>query len=98
VLVGSKLDMREEKSVSNYLKEKGESPISTEMGLQMAQNIGAVRYCECSALTQKGVSQIFEEAARAGLRRLSSTENNKDSTKDLVGKRRYSFSKKCLIM
>ena len=53
ILVGTKLDLRDDKETIETLKEKRLSPITYPQGLQMMQEIGAVKYLECSALTQK---------------------------------------------
>lgn len=42
-------------------------PVSYEEGQNMAQEIGAKMYLECSALTQQGLRKVFEEAIRASL-------------------------------
>jgi hypothetical protein len=46
------------------LKKSGEEPITQEQGDQMAKEIKAYRYLECSAKTQEGLAAVFEEAVR----------------------------------
>ena len=67
VLVGTKLDLRDDKDTIEKLKEKKLQPITYPQGLQMMKDIGAVKYLECSALTQKGLKVVFDEAIRAVL-------------------------------
>lgn len=54
ILVGTKLDLREDRDTIEKLREKRMAPTTYQQGLQMAKDIGAVKYLECSALTQKG--------------------------------------------
>ncbi|EGC33713.1 rac1B, RHO family GTPase [Dictyostelium purpureum] len=65
ILVGTKSDMREDKETLDRLKEKKLTSISYEMGLAKMKEINAVKYLECSALTQKGLKAVFDEAIRS---------------------------------
>ncbi|GAM25396.1 hypothetical protein SAMD00019534_085710 [Acytostelium subglobosum LB1] len=65
ILVGTKLDMRDDKETLDRLKEKKLNPISYEQGMGKMKEIQAVKYLECSALTQKGLKNVFDEAIRA---------------------------------
>jgi GTPase SAR1 family protein len=65
--VGTKLDLRDDQEVIQKLKEKKTSPISYHQACQMQKEIQAVKYLECSALTQKGLKTVFDEAIRAVL-------------------------------
>jgi len=67
ILVGTKVDLRGKASAVEQLRANGESPITPEMGEQMRAEIGAYKYVECSALTQEGLAQLFEEAIRVVL-------------------------------
>jgi Ras-related C3 botulinum toxin substrate 1 len=67
ILVGTKLDLRDDTEVIQKLKEKKTSPISYHQACQMQKEIAAVKYLECSALTQKGLKTVFDEAIRAVL-------------------------------
>ncbi|XP_063282584.1 ras-related C3 botulinum toxin substrate 1-like [Pelobates fuscus] len=65
ILVGTKLDLRDDKKTIEKLKNENKSPISFQQGLTLSKNIGSVKYVECSALTQKGLKTVFDEAIRA---------------------------------
>ncbi|KAJ8957485.1 hypothetical protein NQ318_020511 [Aromia moschata] len=67
ILVGTKLDLRDDRITIEKLKDKKLSPITYPQGLAMAKEISAVKYLECSALTQKGLKTVFDEAIRAVL-------------------------------
>jgi len=67
VLVGTKLDLREDPTTVEKLRERRMAPVSYSQGVAMSKDIGAVKYLECSALTQKGLKNVFDEAIRAVL-------------------------------
>lgn len=65
LLIGTKLDLREDPQALETLKKQKLAPIATEQGKAVAEEIGAVAYIECSAMTQKGLKAVFDEAAKA---------------------------------
>lgn len=66
VLVGTKLDLREDKQ---YLSDHpGATPISTAQGEELKKMIGAVAYIECSSKTQQNVKAVFDTAIKVALR------------------------------
>jgi small GTP-binding protein len=68
ILVGTKLDAREDKETVDKLTQQGQKPVETVDGENLAKEIGAIKYMECSALTQKGLKSVFDEAIKAILR------------------------------
>jgi len=67
ILVGLKADLREDVDILEKLRSRHLIPISPQKGLQMAREIGALQYIECSALTQRNLNRVFDVAIRAGL-------------------------------
>jgi len=68
ILVGTKLDAREDPAVVAKLPEQGLKAVETAEGDALSKEIGAIKYMECSALTQKGLKNVFDEAIKAILR------------------------------
>lgn len=64
ILVGTKLDLRSDAHTAEVLRKKNQVPISTEEGQEMAKQIGAKKYLECSALTQAGLKNVFDSSIR----------------------------------
>ncbi|KAJ3194953.1 GTP-binding protein Rho1 [Irineochytrium annulatum] len=69
ILVGCKKDLRSDLARADELKARGLNFTTTQKGKQMAKDIGAYRYVECSARTQEGVRDVFNHAARASISR-----------------------------
>lgn len=67
VLVGTQLDLREDVQVLINLAQNQERPVGTEEGRQLAQEVGAVSFAECSALTQKNLKDTFDAAILASI-------------------------------
>nr|O94103.1 RecName: Full=Cell division control protein 42 homolog; Flags: Precursor [Colletotrichum gloeosporioides]AAD00177.1 Cdc42 [Colletotrichum gloeosporioides] len=54
-------------SVREKLSKQKMSPVRKEDGERMAKDLGAVKYVECSALTQFKLKDVFDEAIVAAL-------------------------------
>ncbi|MDI1486965.1 MAG: Rho GTPase protein rac1 [Ramalina farinacea] len=67
ILVGTKLDLRDDSNQTNQLRSKRMEPVSYEQAIAVAKDIRAHKYLECSALTQRNLKSVFDEAIRAVL-------------------------------
>lgn len=67
LLVGTQVDLRDDPAVIEKLAKTKQVPISIEQGEKTAKSLKAVKYVECSALTQKGLKNVFDEAIMAAL-------------------------------
>lgn len=64
ILVGTKLDLRDDRATADGLRARKMEPVSYEQALSVAKEIRAHKYLECSALTQRNLKSVFDEAIR----------------------------------
>ncbi|KAF8190369.1 small GTPase CDC42 [Mycena galopus ATCC 62051] len=71
IIVATQIDMRDgsDSQLSEKLMREKQHVVSTEEGERLAHQLGAAKYVECSALTQRGLNAVFEEAVIACLKR-----------------------------
>ena len=67
LLVGTHIDLRDDFNVIEKLKNICQEPITYEAGESLAKELNAVKYIECSALTQQGLKNVFDEVIQAAL-------------------------------
>ncbi|KAL0473822.1 putative CDC42 protein [Neurospora intermedia] len=84
LIVGTQKDLRSDKELRDKLAQRKQSMIEFKQGEKLAQDLDAVKYVECSALTQEGLKNVFDEAIVAALE----PPQKKTSKRD----------KKCLIL
>jgi small GTP-binding protein len=63
LIVGTQVDLRDDSQVIEKLARQKQRPVSTDQGERLARELGAVKYVECSALTQKGLKNVFDEVS-----------------------------------
>lgn len=62
LLIGTKIDLRNDEQTLRNLEAEGKSPITQQQALDKCKEIGAIGYCECSALQNDGVKEAFDKA------------------------------------
>lgn len=91
LLVGTKIDLRDNHTTIQRLAETKQKPLTEEDGKKLATAIGAV-YRECSAMMSKGVQQVFEEAVRQVNGRLAGKDNSDKAKAEKEAKK-----KRCVL-
>ncbi|ELR10855.1 Rasrelated C3 botulinum toxin substrate 1 precursor, putative [Acanthamoeba castellanii str. Neff] len=81
ILVGLKIDLREDPTALETLYKQKLSPITTDEGRRLAQELGAAAYAECSAMTQRGLKTVFDEATRAVLKNRAAAAAAEEQTR-----------------
>ena len=66
-MIGLKKDLREDPVAIEEMRMKSQQFIGTREATEIAHDIGARKYLECSSLTGEGVDDVFEAATRAAL-------------------------------
>ena len=67
LIVGTQMDLRDDPSFIEKLAKNKQKPITSSQGEKLANDLGAVKFVECSALRQKGLKDVFDEAILAAL-------------------------------
>jgi len=93
LLLGTKLDQRNNPSVVEGMRKAGLKPVTKAEGEAARAAIHADHYFECSALTQEGLPEVFEAAVKHMLpnSKPQTVKEDKSHKKDKGGK-------DCLIM
>lgn len=65
--MGLKKDLREDPMAKEEMRKKSMNFTTESEGNNVAREIGARKYLECSSLTGEGVDDVFEAATRAAL-------------------------------
>ncbi|KAI3389102.1 hypothetical protein SNEBB_007707 [Seison nebaliae] len=77
LIVGTQIDLRDDVTTIEKLAKNRQRPILIESGERLAKELKAVKYVECSALTQKGLKNVFDEAILAALEPPSDPKKHK---------------------
>ncbi|CCD24332.1 Rho family protein NDAI_0D00180 [Naumovozyma dairenensis CBS 421] len=96
ILAGCKVDLRNDPQVIEALRAEGQQPVTTAEGQEVAEQIGAAGYYECSAKTGFGVREVFEAATKAAL--AGKTKTNGKSKKNKKKNNGDKKKKKCVLL
>jgi Ras-related C3 botulinum toxin substrate 1 len=89
ILVGTKLDLRNDEKEIKKLKMKNEIPITYEEGIKLKKELGFYNYFECSAKEQYNLNELFEYCVKIVYKSLKkqikfNNKNKKEKKKCLI--------------
>jgi len=87
MLVGTQCDLRNDVKVLIELAKYKDKPVSEADALRLANDIGASHYMECSALTQKNLKDVFDQAILDSLNYDRELDRGKESRRS--AKKKY---------
>lgn len=71
ILVGNKSDLRDDLATIERMAAKHQIPVTQLQAEDIARKLNCVKYIESSALTQRNLRNVFDEALRAVLKKRS---------------------------
>ena len=101
ILVGTKTDLRGDPHMLDSLTAKKESPITEEKAVKLAKDLNLAKYLECSAATQEGVKQVFEDAVQLAFNPPEQNSDYKtvyDSKSNTKKTRKIRKARRCTIL
>jgi GTPase SAR1 family protein len=84
LIVGTQTDLRDDPLVKEKLAKQKMQPVRKEDGERMARELGAIKYVECSALTQYKLKDVFDEVRRALSNMRTSSRTSTDMLQAIV--------------
>lgn len=92
ILVGTQCDLRNDVKVLIELAHYNEKPVTEAEAKKLSEEIGAIDYMECSALTQKNLKEVFDSAILSSLdliKKPKAMKRNKSFRKSKKDKKRH---------
>ena len=77
LLVGTQIDLRQDRATLDKLADKNQIPISSKVGAKIAKQLGAAKYVECSAMTKEGLQGVENIIDQACYERLKHEEKKR---------------------
>ncbi|MBN3280683.1 RHOF protein, partial [Polyodon spathula] len=84
ILIGCKTDQRKDKERTRKLKASDLEPITYLQGEEIAQQINAEMYLECSAKFRENIEDVFKEATKTALSAMKKAKHQKRKRRQCV--------------